>query len=978
MSTLKFADVHNLVTVLSKPTESEGFEQMVDFFNANPIKYALTVNPTVYTSCIEQFWTTGKAKTVNGKAQLQALVDEKKVIITESTVRIYLQLEDAEETTKTTQAMEIESLKRRVKKLEKKKRSRTHKLKRLYKVRFSATIESSKDEGLGEEDASKQGRIANIDANKDIYLVNVHTDKDIFGVNDLDDDEVIVEDAKMLFDVADDLKGEEVFISQEVPLKEVNVAATTTIAAIINDITLAKALMVKDKGKGKMVELEPIKKLSKKDQLMLDEEPAFKLQALEEEEERIAKEKAQQIEEVNIHWDDVQAKINANYELAQRLQAEKQDELIDAEKAKLYMEFLEKRRNSGQLQAIVDRKKILITESTVRRDLQLEDVEGVDCLPNAAIFEQLTLMGYGKISQKLTFYKEFFSPQWKFLIHTIFQCLSSTTTTWNEFSSTMASVIICLATNQKFKFSKYIFEGLVKNLDNVNKFLMYPRFVQVFLNKQLEGMSNHNRIYVPPSHTKNIFRNMRRAGKGFLGGETPLFPTMVVHNQEEIGEGFAIPTNPHHTPTIIQPIISQPQKKQKPRKTKRKDTELPRTSGPTTNIAYEAINEEMDDSLVRAATTASSLEAEQDSGNIKKTQSKATANESSSQGTDSGGGPKCQETIEDTITQTRSENVSKFSNDSLLARVNTPQSDKDSLKLKEFMELCTNLQNRVLDLENTKTTQALEIDSLKRKERIINDIDADEGIPLFDETAENQGRFNDQEKAEMLFDVADDLRGEEVFVSQEAPLKEVSAIDEVKVVSAATTTIAIIDDITLAKSLMEIKSAKPKAGKVVIQEPEQGTTTTTLATTTVGITITAASTRPKARGLVIYEQEQLPTSTNLPSSYKLKKKKRLAREKAQQIKEVNIAWDDIQAKIDADYQLAQRLQAGEQEKLTDEEKARLVNTFVDYMTELVVESSKETKAEVTEGSSKRDEEELEQENAKKQKIEDDKEPVELK
>ncbi|GJU79318.1 putative ribonuclease H-like domain-containing protein [Tanacetum coccineum] len=63
-----------------------------------------------------------------------------------------------------------------------------------------------------------------------------------------------------------------------------------------------------------------------------------------------------------------------------------------------------------QLQALVDGKKIIITESIVRRDLQLEDAEGVDCLPNATIFEQLTLMGYEKISQKLTFYKAFFSP----------------------------------------------------------------------------------------------------------------------------------------------------------------------------------------------------------------------------------------------------------------------------------------------------------------------------------------------------------------------------------------------------------------------------------------------------------------------------------------------------------------------------------------------------------------------------------------
>ncbi|GJR01582.1 putative ribonuclease H-like domain-containing protein [Tanacetum coccineum] len=76
---------------------------------------------------------------------------------------------------------------------------------------------------------------------------------------------------------------------------------------------------------------------------------------------------------------------------------------------------------------------------------------------------------------ELTFYKAFFSPQWKFLIHTVLQCLSAKTTAWNEFSSTMASAIICLTTNQKFNFSKYIFESMVKNLDNVGKFLMYPR-----------------------------------------------------------------------------------------------------------------------------------------------------------------------------------------------------------------------------------------------------------------------------------------------------------------------------------------------------------------------------------------------------------------------------------------------------------------------------------------------------------------------
>ncbi|GKE73893.1 hypothetical protein Tco_1535934, partial [Tanacetum coccineum] len=98
MSDLKFADTHNLVAFLSKPAKSEGFEQIVDFLNANPIKYALTINPTIYTSCIKQFWDTVKVRTVNEEVQLHALVDRKKVIITESTIRRDLQLEDVEGT----------------------------------------------------------------------------------------------------------------------------------------------------------------------------------------------------------------------------------------------------------------------------------------------------------------------------------------------------------------------------------------------------------------------------------------------------------------------------------------------------------------------------------------------------------------------------------------------------------------------------------------------------------------------------------------------------------------------------------------------------------------------------------------------------------------------------------------------------------------------------------------------------------------
>ncbi|GJY29597.1 hypothetical protein Tco_0405364 [Tanacetum coccineum] len=187
-----------------------------------------------------------------------------------------------------------------------------------------------------------------------------------------------------------------------------------------------------------------------------------------------------------------------------------------------------------------------------------------EMLPNATIFEQLTLMGYENLTQKLTFYKAFFSPQWKFLIHTILQCLSAKTTAWNEFSSTMASAVICLATNQKFNFSKYIFDNMVKNLEGGVKFLMYPRFVQVFLDKQVEGMSKHKEIYVTPSHTKKVFANMKRQGKDFSSRDTPLFPTMIVQAQEQVGEGSEIPTDSHHTPTTTQPSTSKPQKKYVP------------------------------------------------------------------------------------------------------------------------------------------------------------------------------------------------------------------------------------------------------------------------------------------------------------------------------------------------------------------------------------------------------------------------------
>ncbi|GJT86321.1 hypothetical protein Tco_1068038 [Tanacetum coccineum] len=249
------------------------------------------------------------------------------------------------ETTKTTQANEIASLKRRVKKLERRNKSRTHRLKRLYRVGSSRRVESSKDEGLGKENASKHGRIADIDANEDIYLVNVQTDEDMFGINDLDGDEVTVKSLNVVNTAEETRSMVEEVVAVTIPVKlksvkpkadkvviqELEQGTTTTIiltkttgaTTIIADNKRPKAkrivfheqdqaptptvssqqplqVKVQDKGKGKMVEPEPVMKMSKKDLLGLNEELAFKLQAEEEEEERLASEKAQQVKEANI------------------------------------------------------------------------------------------------------------------------------------------------------------------------------------------------------------------------------------------------------------------------------------------------------------------------------------------------------------------------------------------------------------------------------------------------------------------------------------------------------------------------------------------------------------------------------------------------------------------------------------------------------------------------------------------------------
>ncbi|GKA15862.1 ribonuclease H-like domain-containing protein [Tanacetum coccineum] len=462
-----------------------------------------------------------------------------------------------------------------------------------------------------------------------------------------------------------------------------------------------------------------------------------------------------------------------------------------------------------QLHALVDGKKIIIIESIVRRDLQLEDAEGVDCLPNATIFEQLALM-------------------------------SSKTITWNEFSSTMASAIICLATNQKFNFSKFIFEN-------------------------------------------------------------------------------------------------------------------------------EAVYKELDDSLVRDATTASSLEVEQDNGNIIKTRSKTTPNEASSQGTISGGGP------------------------------------------------------RVLDLETTKTTQANEIASLKRRVKKLEQKKRSRthgvkslyqvGLTARVESSRDEESLDDAD----MFDV-NTLNGDEVLAEPEVVVKDVNLT---------------VDEVTLAQALAALKSVKPKVKANVVEEPSvpvsaasikvsasTTTTTATIPTPRKGIVITELGTstttttiissqpsqikvQDKGNGIIVEEpvksmkkKDLVMLDEEIASKLKAKfdEEERLAREKDETNVALTEEWDDIQAKQRRKHLAAKRAKDKRNKPPTQAHQRKLmytylknmegkkpkdiknksfdsiqkifdkafkrVNTFVNFKTNLV------------EGSSKRPGTELEQEVTKKQKVDD--------
>ncbi|GKC98292.1 hypothetical protein Tco_1168567 [Tanacetum coccineum] len=352
--------------------------------------------------------------------------------------------------------------------------------------------------------------------------------------------------------------------------------------------------------------------------------------------------------------------------------------------------------------------------------------------------------------------------------------LNSKKTAWEQFSSNIATAIICLATNRTFNFSKLIFDGMVKNLDSKTKFLMNPRFIQIFLNKHKRLLLPHKRLYIAPTLTQKLFSNMKRASKGYTGVDTPLFQTMLVQGQILQGEGSKIPIESHHTP-IVSPSTSQPHHSPTLRDLIRQEIESPQPSSPTqTHVADEAASTSVDVRHRGAATTVFSLDAGHGSGNIDKTPAMPMIHLS-------------QEFTH--LEQTK----------------------------KVYGAAYTKLIKKFKRLED-------KLNKSRRKRRLgrkIAQIDKDEGITPVQMGAQTQGRHNHEMEADFEFTTAKDVSTANVSVN--------TAGAEISTASPKVKTAGVSVDDVAAKGLVYIRRSAAKRkdkGKAIMEESEPTQTKT--------------------------------------------------------------------------------------------------------------------------------------------------------
>ncbi|GJW57185.1 hypothetical protein Tco_0103916 [Tanacetum coccineum] len=328
---------------------------------------------------------------------------------------------------------------------------------------------------------------------------------------------------------------------------------------------------------------------------------------------------------------------------------------------------------------------------------------------------------------------------------------------------------------------------------------------------------------------------MKRVSKGFSGRVTPLFPKIVVQNQAELGEGSSMPTDPHHTPTIIE-SSTQPQKTQKPMKPKRKDTQVPQPSGPTDIVADEG-------------RRINAIDAD------------------------------------DEITLV---NVQDDDDEKMF--------DVDTLNDEEVFVAEQEVAAKDVNLTIDEVTLAQAFASLKSvNPKVKGDVIKEPSVPVSAASAPTKVINVQDDVDAKMFDV-DTLNDKEVFFAeQEVAAKDVNLT---------------VDEVTLAQALVCAATTTTST----IPTPRKGIVITEL-----GKLIKPEPVKPTKKKVQIMLDEEIA----LKLQAMIDEEERIARSKEEKINEANIVWDEIQAKVNADYQLAERLQAEEQEQFTIYEKATL-------------------------------------------------------
>ncbi|GJS00017.1 hypothetical protein Tco_0316525 [Tanacetum coccineum] len=216
---------------------------------------------------------------------------------------------------------------------------------------------------------------------------------------------------------------------------------------------------------------------------------------------------------------------------------------------------------SLEINATIDTIRYIITETSIRDTLQLADATGITMLPNDEIFEGIGQMGY-PTDGTFTFWKSFFTPQWRYLVHHLLHCISSKSGGWDQFGSNIATALICLSTDRVYNFSKLIFDGYVAKFEKQDKVfgcISFSYFMKMILNIQ----QKQTPLSGCEALTNKIFRNM----KGFSRGHQTLLPAMLLvatnpnagQEHDAVAQSQPSSSTPPVPSTSSPPVQSPPQ-----------------------------------------------------------------------------------------------------------------------------------------------------------------------------------------------------------------------------------------------------------------------------------------------------------------------------------------------------------------------------------------------------------------------------------